>query len=55
MGNRTSRHLQPGQHDLRGKKTKSVCFDSDDMMNHRDKIMEKIHQDEMEHPDEMGD
>lgn len=56
MGNRTSRHQRPGQHDLRGKKTKSSCPCCDEIINHREKIIERLHQEEMDYPEEnMGD
>lgn len=47
MGNRTSRHLHPGQHDLRGKRTAIICRCCDRMVNHKDKILADIHADEM--------
>lgn len=47
MGNRTSRHLNPGQHDLRGKKTAVICPCCASMINHKEDILRKIHVDEM--------
>ena len=43
MANRTPRHLRPGQQNLRGKKTARICPCCDDMKNHKEKIIEKIH------------
>lgn len=42
MGNRTPRHLKPGQHDLKGKKSKMVCPCCDDMINHKEDILKAV-------------
>jgi hypothetical protein len=47
MGNRTSRHLKPGNRNLRGRKSAVICPCCDSMINHREDILAQIAQDEI--------
>ena len=47
MANRTSRHQKPGQKNLRGKLSKGFCPCCDDVINHKPKVLAKVHMDEM--------
>lgn len=49
VGNRTAPHLKPGQHDLREKKTATICRCCDKMINHKEKIISRIHGDEIKY------
>ena len=44
MGNRSPRHLSPGDVNLRGKRSKTVCPCCDPVMDFRDKARAKAHQ-----------
>jgi hypothetical protein len=48
MGNRTSRHLKPGNQNLRGRKSATICPCCDSMINHKEDILARIAQDEID-------
>jgi hypothetical protein len=47
MANRTSRHQNPGDKNLKGKKSKGYCICCDDVINHKEKILKEIDEKEM--------
>ena len=47
MANRTARHQQPGNRNLRGKRTKQVCPCCDPIIDHREKILAGLAEQEM--------
>lgn len=47
MANRTPRHQKPGDKNLKGKLSKSFCPCCDDVINHKQKIINEIHNKEI--------
>ena len=55
MGNRSSPHLHPGQRNLRGKTTMSVCPCCDPIRNYRDKVRRALDDLAMRNPDDFSE
>lgn len=53
MGNRTPLRLRPGDRNLCGRKTASVCPCCDSMVNHREDILARIADAEIEDAGDM--
>lgn len=48
MGNRSPRHLRPGDRNLKGRTVKTVCPCCDPIINHRPKMIITQHRREIE-------